>query len=411
MQKFLVRSLFLASLLSAAESWALPPCPGSYNQDTWTNCQGTGTFADGGKYVGEFKDGKLHGQGTGTWADGGKYVGEWKGGEVHGQGTFTFSDGDKYVGEWKDDKRHGQGTGTSASGEEYVGEWKDDKRHGQGTGTFADGSVEEGVWENDEFLYAKKVTPRVVPTVKANDDEATQEVKGPVESKYNLEHSDSLIIISVALVVLLVFLPWWIWRSTQSQKLAEGSAMYLMFQPLRKFRVASGRARRKEYFLYLLFFLAVLVMVTVIDMVAGTFHEEAGIGLLSGLVFIISVVPGWALAIRRLHDIDKSGCWLLLNLIPVLGGIWVLVLACLKGTPGENRFGEDPLQSNLDSEEETKPRKTDEMYSKSLMAGDDRKQIPEESVEAKLRKIEQMFEKSLITEEERKKMRDKVLGL
>ena len=41
MQKFLIRSLFLVLLLSAAESWALPPCPGSYNNNTWTNCQGT----------------------------------------------------------------------------------------------------------------------------------------------------------------------------------------------------------------------------------------------------------------------------------------------------------------------------------------------------------------------------------
>ena len=53
MQKLLVRSVFLVLLLSAAESWALRPCPGSYNLDTWTNCQGTYTWAGGDKYVGE----------------------------------------------------------------------------------------------------------------------------------------------------------------------------------------------------------------------------------------------------------------------------------------------------------------------------------------------------------------------
>ena len=58
----------------------------------------------------------------------------------NGQGTFTFSDGSKYVGEWKDDKPYGQGTFTSPDGSKYVGEWKDGKRHGYGTMTSPDGS-------------------------------------------------------------------------------------------------------------------------------------------------------------------------------------------------------------------------------------------------------------------------------
>ena len=59
MQKFLIRSLCLVLLLSAAESWALRPCPGTYTPHTWNNCQGTYTVADENKYVGEYKDGKL----------------------------------------------------------------------------------------------------------------------------------------------------------------------------------------------------------------------------------------------------------------------------------------------------------------------------------------------------------------
>ena len=69
MQKLLVRSVFLVLLISAAESWALRPCPGTYNPNTWNNCQGTYTWASGTKYVGEFKDGNFHGQGTRTFAD------------------------------------------------------------------------------------------------------------------------------------------------------------------------------------------------------------------------------------------------------------------------------------------------------------------------------------------------------
>ena len=59
MQKFLIRSVFLVLLLSAAESWALPPCP-SDTGVIWTNCQGSYTDARGNKYVGEWKDGKRH---------------------------------------------------------------------------------------------------------------------------------------------------------------------------------------------------------------------------------------------------------------------------------------------------------------------------------------------------------------
>jgi hypothetical protein len=99
----------------------------------------TYTYADGGKYVGEFKDDMAHGQGTYTYANGEVYEGEWKDGKRNGQGTFTWADGDKYVGEYKDDKQHGQATYTYADGGKYVGEWKDGKQHGQGTYTSADG--------------------------------------------------------------------------------------------------------------------------------------------------------------------------------------------------------------------------------------------------------------------------------
>jgi hypothetical protein len=76
-----------------------------------------------------------NGQGTFTWADGRKYIGEYKDDKRHGQGTLIFSNGDKYVGEWKKGKRNGFGTMFFSDGEKYVGEWKDNQRHGQGTVT------------------------------------------------------------------------------------------------------------------------------------------------------------------------------------------------------------------------------------------------------------------------------------
>ena len=80
----------------------------------------------------EWKDGKFHGKGTSTFADGSKYVAEFKNGKfLHGQGTLTFPDGSKYVGEWKNGKRHGHGTMTYPNGEKLVGEFKDGKYVGK----------------------------------------------------------------------------------------------------------------------------------------------------------------------------------------------------------------------------------------------------------------------------------------
>ena len=168
-------SFALSSLLIlfASEVWALEPCPDNQPKEKWDNCTGTATYTSG-KYVGEWKDGKLQGQGTFTFTNGDKYVGGFKDGAKHGQGTYTFASGEKYVGEFKDDKRHGQGTHTFPNGAKYVGEQKDNNTHGQGTwthgnvkyvgefkdnnmhgqGTYTcdDGRVYEGRWRKNRLL-------------------------------------------------------------------------------------------------------------------------------------------------------------------------------------------------------------------------------------------------------------------
>jgi hypothetical protein len=118
--------------------------------DGRANGQGTLTWTNGSKYVGQFKDSKQHGQGTYTFPDGYKYVGEWKDGKQHGQGTYTTASGNKYVGELKDGKKHGQGTYTYTSGNKYIGEFKDGKRHGQGTYTYTSGNKYIGEFKNEK---------------------------------------------------------------------------------------------------------------------------------------------------------------------------------------------------------------------------------------------------------------------
>ena len=153
----------------------MPPCIGSYNKTTWTDCVGTYTYANGDKYVGEHRDGKAHGHGTYTFSDGEKYIGEYRDDERHGQGTNTWPDGEKYVGEWKDDKKHGQGTytwsrnaetyvaGLPAAGSEYVGQWRDDTFGGYGTMFWANGEVWVGQFREWDMSSGNKYTAGNVP--------------------------------------------------------------------------------------------------------------------------------------------------------------------------------------------------------------------------------------------------------
>ena len=146
----------------------MPDCPEP--DKTYHLCFGTYTFADGEKYVGEFRDDEFHGQGTFTDGEGLRYVGEFKGGIPNGQGTLTLAGGDKYAGEFKDGQYNGQGTLTFAGGSKWSGEFKDDEYHGQGTYTSVNGSKKEGVWKDGEFQYALKPTPPVPETPSTDKD-------------------------------------------------------------------------------------------------------------------------------------------------------------------------------------------------------------------------------------------------
>ncbi len=103
----------------------------------------------------------------------------------------------------------------------------------------------------------------------------------------------------------------------------------------------TGRARRKEYWMYMLAYALVYVALMVISSVSET------IGGLLMLVFALGLlIPSLALGFRRLHDIDKSAWWLLIGLIPIIGGLVLLYFAVLPGTVGPNRFGPDPKQAS-----------------------------------------------------------------
>ena len=114
------------------------------------NGQGTYMYAEGFKYVGEWKNNKRNGQGTLTSPGGGKYEGEFKDDEFNGQGTLLMDNGTKYVGEFKDGLYNGLGSLTLENGDKYVGAFKDNKRNGQGKYTFANGNKIVGRWKDNK---------------------------------------------------------------------------------------------------------------------------------------------------------------------------------------------------------------------------------------------------------------------
>ncbi|MBY8872021.1 DUF805 domain-containing protein [Micromonospora sp. PLK6-60] len=105
-----------------------------------------------------------------------------------------------------------------------------------------------------------------------------------------------------------------------------------------------GRARRSEYWWFFLFTLILGIVAGILDSALGTdFGSEPGstgvIGLIVGLALLL---PTLAVAVRRLHDTDRSGWWLLIGFVPLVGGIVLLVFFAIDGTRGSNRYGADP---------------------------------------------------------------------
>ena len=115
-------------------------------------------------------------------------------------------------------------------------------------------------------------------------------------------------------------------------------------EALKKYAVFGGRSRRKEYWYFVLFSLIVSLVLSAVDALLGTFGSS-NVGLLGGIYGLAVLIPSIAVSVRRLHDIDRTGWWVLIGLVPVIGTIVLLVFAASDGTPGENRFGPNPKAS------------------------------------------------------------------
>jgi uncharacterized membrane protein YhaH (DUF805 family) len=104
----------------------------------------------------------------------------------------------------------------------------------------------------------------------------------------------------------------------------------------------SGRARRKEFWMYTLFYAIGYIILAIIDQILGTHAKNQFGGLLAGIFTLALLVPSIAVAVRRLHDTNRSGWWYLINLIPCIGQIIFIVFAAGEGVAGDNKYGPDP---------------------------------------------------------------------
>ena len=116
---------------------------------------------------------------------------------------------------------------------------------------------------------------------------------------------------------------------------------------LKQYADFKGRARRKEYWMFTLFNIIFGGIAMILDSVFGIAIEGVGYGPLYGVYALVLFIPGLAVAVRRLHDIGKSGWMLLITLIPLIGAIWLLVLLLTDSNPEENLYGANPKEVTL----------------------------------------------------------------
>ncbi len=120
--------------------------------------------------------------------------------------------------------------------------------------------------------------------------------------------------------------------------------MKYYFKAFNNFSNFNGRARRKDYWMYLLFNLIFGLVAIILDNVFGLAFESIGYGVIYLLYSLITFIPSLSVTVRRLHDKSKSGWYILLAIIPIIGGIVLLFILAADGDPGENEYGMNPKE-------------------------------------------------------------------
>jgi uncharacterized membrane protein YhaH (DUF805 family) len=111
---------------------------------------------------------------------------------------------------------------------------------------------------------------------------------------------------------------------------------------LRKYAAFEGRARPSEYWYFVLFNFIVSLVLNVTDIVIGVHSSAAGLGILGGLYALAVFLPSLAVSVRRLHDTGRSGWWIFIGIVPVIGMIVLLIFMVTDGNSQVNAYGPSP---------------------------------------------------------------------
>jgi uncharacterized membrane protein YhaH (DUF805 family) len=129
-------------------------------------------------------------------------------------------------------------------------------------------------------------------------------------------------------------------KSQTSRALINIMNWYL--EVLKKYADFSGRARRKEFWMFTLFNFIFSVVTSIIDYLIGTDNIFGNYGLFSLIYALAILIPSLALSVRRLHDVGKSGYMIFLAFLPIIGWIWLFVLYVTDSQLGTNKWGPNP---------------------------------------------------------------------
>ena len=108
------------------------------------------------------------------------------------------------------------------------------------------------------------------------------------------------------------------------------------------------RARRKEYWFFVLFNVIAGIILGIVDNMTGTMNQETGYGLLSGIYSLLVFLPALGVSVRRLHDTDRSGWWILIAFIPIIGALILLYFFVSDSQDETNRFGPNPKGNEVE---------------------------------------------------------------
>jgi uncharacterized membrane protein YhaH (DUF805 family) len=109
---------------------------------------------------------------------------------------------------------------------------------------------------------------------------------------------------------------------------------------MRNYLNINGRARRTEYWMFILVYIGIVIVASILDAMLG-------MGLLGGLVTLVHLIPSITVGVRRLHDINRSGWWLLIALVPLVGWIIAIYWAAKEGDAQDNQYGPNPKNEAL----------------------------------------------------------------